>query len=390
MCNYIDWSVLRYIDERSHQILHKSHCKKEQVLVTMAGEYLGRAAVYDKDFVCSSNQAIAKLTLKSKISPYYVSTFLNSKYGQNQIQRFKTITGQPNINMALIKSLIIPDFSYKLYEVIDNMVKRALEYREEFKDIYYHAESILEKELGYEDYVEPREIYSTKQFSEVFGVAERMDSEYYQKRYDDLFDKLGKINTCHLAEIVKIKKSIEPGSEVYCDDGVPFVRVSDLSKYGISEPSIKIPQDIVANIETLFLKQDTILLSKDGSVGIAYKVDKDYRMVTSSALLHLSVCSNLVLSDYLTLVLNSRVVQMQAERDSGGSIIQHWKPSSIEQISIPLLDIEKQKQLSDMVQKSFELRRQSEQILSKAIEMVEMAIEQGEVEALRINGQIDS
>lgn len=351
---------------------------------------MGRAAVYDKDFVCSSNQAIAKLTLKSKISPYYVSTFLNSKYGQNQIQRFKTITGQPNINMALIKSLIIPDFSYKLYEVIDNMVKRALEYREEFKDIYYHAESILEKELGYEDYVEPREIYSTKQFSEVFGVAERMDSEYYQKRYDDLFDKLGKINTCHLAEIVKIKKSIEPGSEVYCDDGVPFVRVSDLSKYGISEPSIKIPQDIVANIETLFLKQDTILLSKDGSVGIAYKVDKDYRMVTSSALLHLSVCSNLVLSDYLTLVLNSRVVQMQAERDSGGSIIQHWKPSSIEQISIPLLDIEKQKQLSDMVQKSFELRRQSEQILSKAIEMVEMAIEQGEVEALRINGQIDS
>ena len=111
--NYIDWNGIRYINQTSHIMLHKSHCKKGQVLVTMAGEYLGRVAVYDQDIICSSNQAIAKITLKDGISPYYISTFLNSKYGQNQINRFKTVTGQPNINMALIKSLEIPFFSDK-------------------------------------------------------------------------------------------------------------------------------------------------------------------------------------------------------------------------------------------------------------------------------------
>ena len=52
-------------------------------------------------------------------------------------------------------------------------------------------------------------------------------------------------------------------------------------------------------------KKDTILLSKDGTVGIAYKMNKDEDIITSSAILHLDVKDEKVLPDYLTLVLNS-------------------------------------------------------------------------------------
>ena len=77
-----------------HKILYKSHCKPEQVLLTMAGAYLGQASVYYLDFEASSNQAIAKITLKEEsIEPYYLSTFLNCKFGQSQINRFRTGTG---------------------------------------------------------------------------------------------------------------------------------------------------------------------------------------------------------------------------------------------------------------------------------------------------------
>ena len=55
---------------------------------------------------------------------------------------------------------------------------------------------------------------------------------------------------------------------------------------------------------------------------------------------------------------------MQAERDSNGAIIQHWKPSEIENVIIPVLDMDKQRELAEMVQKSFALRRQSKQLLS--------------------------
>ena len=59
--NFIDWNIEKYVDQESHDMLYKSHCSKGNVLVTMAGEYLGRVAVYNKESVCSSNQAIAKL-----------------------------------------------------------------------------------------------------------------------------------------------------------------------------------------------------------------------------------------------------------------------------------------------------------------------------------------
>ena len=381
--NFIDWSNMRYIDDQSHLMLYKSHCKRNQVLVTMAGEYLGRAAVYDKDSVCSSNQAIAKITLKKGISPYCVATFLNSKYGQNQINRFKTITGQPNINMTLIKSLLIPEFSNDLSQVIEKTVIKANESFMESRQIYEEAERLLIEELRFDNYSEPNEVYSTKSFSESFGMSGRLDAEYYQKRYDDLFAMLEGFNHRKLRQLVSITKSIEPGSEAYIEDGIPFVRVSDISKYGVVEPKITIPDNIVPNIEKLYPKKDTILLSKDGSIGIAYKVQEDARFVTSSALLHLSIMTDEVLPDYLALVLNSKVVQMQAERDAGGSIIQHWKPSEIDEIVIPIIDIDKQRNLSRMIQKSFDLQKESEELLARAIQIMETAIEYGESEALK-------
>lgn len=53
-------------------------------------------------------------------------------------------------------------------------------------------------------------------------------------------------------------------------------------------------------------------------------------VISSRGILHLTVKDNAVLPDYLTLVLNSTIVRLQAERSVGGSIIQHWKQSEIE------------------------------------------------------------
>ena len=43
-----------------------------------------------------------------------------------------------------------------------------------------------------------------------------------------------------LGELVQIQKSIEPGSDAYQEEGIPFIRVADLSKFGIEKPSLYI------------------------------------------------------------------------------------------------------------------------------------------------------
>ena len=123
-------------------------------------------------------------------------------------------------------------------------------------------------------------------------------------------------------------------------------------------------------------------MSKDGSIGIAYKVEKDEDFITSGAIMHLQIADDNILPDYLTLVINSKVVQMQAERDAGGSIIQHWKPSEISNVVIPILPMEKQQEISQKVQESFRLRNESEHLLNVAKTAVEIAITESEEEAI--------
>ena len=82
-----------------------------------------------------------------------------------------------------------------------------------------------------------------------------------------------------------------------------------------------------------------------------------------------------VLPDYLTLVINSFVVKLQAERDAGGSIIQHWKPSEISEVIIPILPMSNQTKISEMLRKSFALRKESIHLLNEAMSIVERSIE---------------
>lgn len=258
--------------------------------------------------------------------------------------------------------------------------------RKDSFDSYALAVSNLLSALGIDNVFSEKQSVSVKSFSDSFSISGRLDAEYYQPKYDELFGILKNQSTKQLGGengIVTIKKSIEPGSDVYCKDGIPFVRVSDVTKFGISEPSIKLPGNVVPDVSSLYPHKNTILFSKDGSVGIAYKVEKDLEIVTSGALLHLTVKNpEEILPDYLTLVLNSKVVQLQAERDSSGAIIQHWKPSEIEKVIIPVLDIGVQKQISKKVQESFALRHQSEELLDCAKQAVEIAIDKGEEKAM--------
>ena len=122
-------------------------------------------------------------------------------------------------------------------------------------------------------------------------------------------------------------------------------------------------------------KKGTILFSKDGSVGIAHLLSKDLDGITSGAILHLKVKDKRILPEYLTLVLNSLAVQMQAERDVGGSIIQHWRVEEIKEVVIPIISMEIQTQIADLVRQSDRLRQESQALLEEAKRKVEQAIE---------------
>ena len=75
-------------------------------------------------------------------------------------------------------------------------------------------------------------------------------------------------------------------------------------------------------------------------------------------------------------------MQLQAERDASGAIIQHWKPDDIANVVIPILPYDVQQDISTKVQESFALRRQAERLIQTAVRAVEIAIEEDEAAAM--------
>jgi len=308
----------------------------------------------------------------SDFYPRYISTFLLTKFGRFQTWRESTGNVQLNLFLYRIRTLKIANLTKPFQEKIENLVLLNDEKRSLSKQTYNQAETLLLQEIGLQNFEPSKEPVNIKSFKDSFGITKRLDAEYYQKKYEQIIDKIVTQKHDTLIKLVDISKSIEPGSDNYSDEGgLPFYRVSDFNKFGLSKPDKELANSFVSDnkvlIENLKPKQGTILFSKDGSVGTAYLLRKDLDGITSGAILHLQVKKTKeLLPEYLTLALNSKLVQMQAERDAGGSIILHWRKEEIEQVVVPIIDFKQQEHIAELVEESFKLKAESERLLEVA------------------------
>ena len=374
-----------YISELDHRRLSNSALKVNDLILSKVGNSIGYFARVDEgvdECNISENNIGIKLHTMPDIRKHYILTYLNTYYANRLVLRRRSGNAQPKLNVGDLTYIPIPLFSTDLESKISELIIQAKDAINQSKSIYTVSEDVLLNELQLLNWQIPSKTCSVKRLSESFIKSGRLDAEYYQPTYDELFDKLKTFETKTLSQIVDIKKSIEPGSEAYQTSGIPFIRVANLSKFGLTTTDTYLSRDEYDGV--IRPKKDTILLSKDGSVGIAYKIEEDTDVITSGAILHLIIKDDSVKPDYLTLVLNSIVVKMQAERDAGGSVIQHWKPSEIKNVVIPILSDDIQKQITENIRESFALRARSQQLLELAKTAVEIAIEQGEDKAMEL------
>lgn len=356
------------------------HVKNGDIVLTKGGT-IGLAGLITKDACVSRDLIFINSSVLPKADYITLYFFLSSKFCYNQLIRSSSQSVQPHLTITLVRELLTFTFTNTFKSVITEIYERSFYDLQQSKTLFNQAENILLEELGLAKWQPTIKNNNTKTLQESFLQTGRIDAEYYQPKYDEMLQRISQFENMQISQLVNVQKSIEPGSDAYQTEGIPFIRVADLSKNGLTESSVYLCKDEFANY-SLMPKKDTILLSKDGSVGIAYKVNNDVVGITSSAILHLTVTNKKVLPDYLCLVLNSIIVKLQAERDAGGSIIQHWKPSEIEQVLIPILSIKTQTTISQKIQESFALQAQSKELLEAAKTAVEVAIEKGEKEAM--------
>lgn len=380
---FLNTNELTKISKVAHNRLVASQTKLYDVMMARKGKIGGASIITENEVGFNCNENVVKLTiLNDEFNPFYFTTFFNSKYGLKQVERFSTGNVQPWLSMFQIRRLKIPKFSKGFQSKIEEIIRSAFRYKTLSDEKYNSAEEEFLGELHFsvDDESFFGEQRSVKNLKEV-QASNRFDAEYYQPKFELLIQKIKEKSFDYLSNLVNIDKSIEPGSEFYEEKGIPFVRVSDINKFGIEDSKVYLSPEYFDSV--ISPKKDTILFSKDGTCGIAYKCEEDRNVITSSALLHLTKKDDTKIDlDYLSLVLNSQIVQMQAERDAGGSIIKHWSVPQIELVLIPILDESIQNNLGKKVRESFSLRKISMKLLKIAQSTVEIAIEEDELAAL--------
>jgi len=380
-----------FVSNEDAKKLSRNQIKYSDVLITRTGANFGQCAIYldNERAIASSHTFIVKA---QQINPFFIAVFLNTHYGRKLIDKGMYGAAQPEIAPFYLYRIPVPLLSNGFYSLIENIYKKSFGFIKDSKQSYFQAEQILLTELNLSSWKPKHRLSFVKNYSDTETVA-RIDAEYFQPMYEEVIKavSLSKDYAC-LGDLVSIKKCIEPGSEAYQDNGVIFLRVSNLSKFGFKDGNQQyISEDLYKTLKQHQPKKGEILLSKDATPGIAYYLkDEPEKMVPSGGILRLKVKDEEKLyPEYLTLVLNSVIVQKQIERDAGGSIINHWLVDQVKNTLIPILPIAKQKKIAETVNESFCNRELSKQLLDIAKRGVELAIEKDEKTAEKwISGEV--
>jgi len=374
---------LIYISEEDNNRLSSSKLNVGDIVLSKVGNTIGVASIVTSNIgycnISENNIGIRMPADMNDKEKTFLVTYLNSIPGQNQILRAISGNAQPKLNVADIEEVKVPHATDTLMLLVHNAFENSTFFIQQSEAIFKESENILLSELGFINWQPKHQLTFVKNYSDT-EQAERIDAEYFQPKYEAIIKAVkaykGGWNT--LGDLVTVKKCVEVGSGEYLDEGIPFVRVSNLSPFDITKGKY-ISEKLYAEIKQHQPKQGEILFSKDATPGIAHYLDEPPRkMLPSGGILRLKSKTTKIKNEYLTLVLNSVLVKEQINRDVGGSVILHWRPDQVKETVIPILEEEKQAEIQAKVIESLRLRKQSKHLLECAKRAVEIAIEKDE------------
>jgi len=177
---YIDTSKCRFITPEKNAELRRSELHPGDIVVTKTGVYFGMSAVIPESIRKANMIAhVGKIKLKSGYNPYYVSTFLNSKYGYYQLRRRGIKATRPEIKLVEFSEIMVPVFSDRLDEKIEAILGDANRILSSSVDVMKECESALLKAVGFQAAVSSDSGCAIRSFADSYCRSGRLDAEYY-------------------------------------------------------------------------------------------------------------------------------------------------------------------------------------------------------------------
>ena len=353
--------------------------RKDDILLTITGSY-GKSTVVTDEFVGANiNQHSVKMTVRN-IAPYFLSTFLNCKYGYSQSTRHVVGITRPALDYSAIKSFLIPDLDRNFQEIIASYCCQAEKSREDSKQCYNAAQTLLLAELGLADWQSQHQLTFVKNFSDPES-SERIDAEYFQPKYDEVVnaikDYAGGWDT--LENQVDIKDTnFNPDAET----GYQYIELANIGSSGeITDCMVEQGENLPTRARRKVAAGDVIVSSIEGSLESIALITEEYDRALCSTGFYV-IQSDVLNSKVLLVLLKSIVGQLQLKKGCSGTILTAINKNEFTKIAVPKIKEDKQSEIEQKVIESFNGRNRAKDLLEHAKYAVEIAIEQDEQTAI--------
>lgn len=365
-----------YITKETHEnMLKRSQVFENDLIITITGR-LGTAAVAPKGFIGNINQHSVVIKTKNLQTSQALATFLNTSIGEKLSIRRATGGTRPALDYKALKSIPII-YNETIYHIIEKANQLALQKENKAKELLDSIDSYLLEELGIILPLRANNTLDSRIYTQKISAlsGSRFDANYHQKYYRDLEKSLhcSPYPLVNLASLINnFKKGIEVGSSEYSQNKeIPFIRVSDITNNGIDFDNVQkfISASLFENLKAYKPKQNELLYSKDGTVGICLEADVSRDYIISGGILRLELKAE-VDKDFLCFLLGSYMINVFANRVSIGAVIKHLNIGEFLNLKIPLPPLAIQTQIANRLKSSkfqaLSLEKEAKEILNKA------------------------
>jgi len=372
----INYQTNSFISKAQDLKQKRSTIINNDILISNTGKYLGFTSVFTQIYQQANiNQNSIRIRLNENIlfNPFFLSLYLNSKFGQEEIQSYLTITGQKYLNMQNFRKFRLPRFNKQFIDENTIEIKKIYEYEQQSIKLIEQAKEIYRNTLNLSNSNKKRVSFSVvlQDF-----INEDMWTPRFSNPLSVEIDKeiSDKFPTVKLGDIATFQKGNEPGSDKYIgyeqskEGDIPFIRTTDLVNHECDMfPDFFIPVEYYNEINQ-DVKEYDILFTKDGKIGQTAMVCKGEKAIIASGITRIRIKhKNDISPEYLFVVLsNTETGYIPAYRRTViGTTIPHLREEKMKDLLIPKIEISKLIQITDIVKNAFDLKHERKKIVQK-------------------------
>lgn len=312
--------------------------------------------------------------------------------------RANTASLYPAVIDSDILKCQIPQFSQDFQLEIEKLIKDSHKALEDSKALYKEAENLLYESLGLDSTNPLESLQSTesslrcvksrnddiiakyphlnisiRQLSQSYGKSGRLDSEYYQSKYDTIERTIKgyKGGYCKLESSEIKDANFTPKTQ----EKYRYIELANIGNNGnISEPLEDLGENLPTRARRKVKTGDFIMSSIEGSLASCAIITPEFDDCLVSTGFYV-LNSTTLNSETLLVLFKSAFFQEYLKKFSSGTILTAISKDELQNVLIPKIDSTAQEQIASKIQKSFALRKVAKDLLESAKSKVECAID---------------